>query len=154
MQFKHIALAAAAIVIISGSAKAQSLTGKWTAEYPAAIRNTNGQQSAEMGTALVTIEQKGDSITGTWHAQNTPRPSQPRRIVGTFKDGQLSFVGEPVEARIRRGGEEGEQVVMMRSFFEAKLEGDSLVGTMHSKSEDGTISSQSLKWSAKRAAEN
>jgi hypothetical protein len=40
---------------------------------------------------------------------------------------------------------------MMRSFFEGKLEADSLVGTMYSQSDDGSVKSPPLKWSAKRA---
>ena len=152
MHLKKVVLACAAIVILSSNGRAQSLTGTWTAEYPTSVRNVNGQISSDVGTAVLVIEQKGDSIFGTWHPQNTPRASEPRAIVGTFKDGKLNFVGAPVQASVRRGDASApDQPVMMRSYFEAKLEGEALAGMMHSQSEDGTISSPALKWSAKRA---
>ena len=153
MHLKKFILACAAVVIISSNARGQSLTGTWTAEYPTSVRNVNGQLSSDVGVAVLKIEQKGDSIFGTWHPQNTPRKAEPRKIVGTFKDGVLNFVGEPVEATVRRGDASApDQPVMMRSYFEAKLEGEALAGMMHSQSEDGSISSPALKWSAKRAA--
>src|SRR5687768_13330025 len=80
----------AVALLVPMAAQAQEIAGKWTATYPARVTNTNGNQEAEMGTAIVTIEQKGDSVFGTWHGQNTPVPSQPRTFRGTFTNGRLN----------------------------------------------------------------
>jgi hypothetical protein len=149
-------MAAVAIVILGAQAEAQSLTGKWTAEYPSRISNQNGEQKIDqMGTAALTIEQKGDSIFGSWHVENAPVKIEPRTIIGTVKDGKVNFVGSPIEARIRKGGmggDEAEEKIFMTTYYEATVTADGLAGTMYSKSQDGSIESRPVKWSAKRAA--
>jgi len=132
------------------AAQAQEITGKWTATYPARVSNINGNQQAEMGTAIVTIEQKGDSVFGTWHGQNTPVPSQPRTFRGTFTNGRLNLVGSPIEARVRRGGGDDE-VIQMITYFEGALKDGVIEGTMYSESTDNMVRSSPLQWSAKRA---
>ena len=45
----------AAALMAPAAADAQELAGKWTATYPRGIRNINGVEEAEMGTAIVTL---------------------------------------------------------------------------------------------------
>lgn len=156
MRFKALLVALAAIVTVSASGRAQSAAGKWDVTYPARIQNINGEMTADTGHATLTIEQKGDSIFGSWLAlpmasapPGLPAP-QARTIIGTLRNGALSFSASPVEARIRRGGDE--EKVMMRSFFDATLKDDAITGTMFSKSEDESINSSPMNWSAKKAA--
>jgi len=137
------------VFALSGHAAAQTVAGKWTVKYPSRVQNSNGEVTADTAVALLTIEVKGDSIFGTWQSQNAPVPVLPRPISGTYKDGTLQFTGGIVEARIRRDGSD-EQSLQMRTFYEAKLTGDQIVGTMYSESVDGTIHSGTLGWSAKR----
>ena len=151
MRVVRILLAVCAFATLASGASAQSLTGKWTAHYPMRIRNENGQFSSDTGIAVVTLEQKGDSVSGTWLATNTPVPSKLRTFVGTFKDGTFTVTGSPVEAKINRGGDE--ETIQMITYFEAKLVGDKLVGTMHSDSMDGAVSSPPMEWTAERAKE-
>jgi hypothetical protein len=132
-------------------AKAQTVAGKWTVKYPARVQNVNGQITADTAVALLTIEVRGDSIFGTWHAQNAPVPVEPRAITGTFKDGTLSFTGALVNAKIRRGGGD-EESIQMRTFYEGKVSGDQITGTMYSESIDGTIHSSTMNWSGKRTS--
>lgn len=157
MKIPKLTAAAAFMLIITAlPARGQSLTGQWTAEYPARIQNLNGVQTAEKGEALVTFEQKGDSIFGSWQAlgANVPAAAVARTLAGTFKNGKLDFRASPTEARIRYGGDEtSESKVMMTTFYEATVTGDVIEGTMFSQSEDGAIRSQPLKWSAKRSTE-
>ena len=134
--------------VVPAAAHAQEIAGKWTATYPAQIRRTNGNEGAEMGTALMVIDQKGDSIFGTWHAQNAPTPSQPRAFRGTFSNGRLNFVTAPSEARVRRGGDG--QTVELISYFEGTLKDGVIEGVMYLESTDQTIRSGTLKWSARR----
>ena len=154
MSIRKVFLAAAAVLAFNGAADAQSITGKWTAEYPARMRRGAGQDAAdELAQAILVIgEIKGDSLFGTWHPQNTPNPVEPRRIAGVWRDGKLTFVGAPTQAMIRRGGE-GEQTVTMRAYFEGALKDNILEGTFYSQSEDQTITSPTAKWTAKRAAD-
>jgi hypothetical protein len=149
---RPINLAASLFVVLAIplTAHAQDIAGKWTASYPAAVRNTNGVQEAEMGTALVVFEQKGDSVFGTWHPQNTPAPAQPRAFRGTFTNGKLTFVSAPAEARVRRGGGD-ESAVQMVTYFEGALKDGMIEGTLYSQSTDNMITTRAMKWSAKRA---
>ena len=151
MRVVRILLALCAFATLASAASAQTLGGKWTAHYPMRVRNENGQLSADTGVAVVTMEQKGDSVSGTWLATNTPVPSKLRTFGGTFKNGTLTITGSPVEAKINRGGDE--ETMQMVTYFEARLVGDKLVGTMHSESTDGAISSPPMEWSAERAKE-
>ena len=132
------------------AAYAQEIAGKWTATYPARVRNTNGTEEAEMGTALVVFEQKGDSVFGTWHPQNTPSPAQPRAFRGTFLNGKLTLVGAPSEARVRRGDGD-ETPIQMITYFEAALKDGVIEGTLYSESADNTIKTRTMQWSARRA---
>jgi len=156
MRFTNILISAAAVLSLTATAtataQAQSIAGKWTAEYPARLRMENGGAAVEsMGTALLTIEQKGDSVFGSWHPQNTPVASAPRTIIGTVKAGHLEFSSSPIEARVRRSDTGGdEQPIMMRTFFEGTVADDTITGTLYSKTDDGSITSSTLKWSAKR----
>jgi hypothetical protein len=151
-------MAAAAVLLVSAGADAQSIEGKWAVEYPTRIAAKNGEQHVEAtGKATLTIERLGaDSISGSWHSlnvQDTTKTNPPRRIVGTVAANKLVFVGAPVEAKIRRGTGSGvpeEFTIVMRSYFEGTINGDTIEGTMYSKSEDETITSSPSKWSAKR----
>jgi hypothetical protein len=135
------------------AAEAQSIAGTWTASYPRAVRNINGVQDAEIGTAVVTLEVKGDSVFGTWLTQNTPNPAKPRALKGTFANGKLSLVAEAMEATVRRGGETSTgQTISMIGYFEAELKDGKLEGTMRNESTDGTVRNGPLNWSATREA--
>jgi hypothetical protein len=138
-----------AIGALTSGMSAQSITGKWNVHYPMRIMNVNGEMKADTGLAVVTIEQKGDSVSGTWLATNTPVASTPRTFTGTFKNGSLQFTAAKVQAKINRGGED--ETVEMVTYYEGKLTGDKLAGTMHSESLDGSISSPPMEWSGERA---
>lgn len=146
-------LVVAAALFGATRAEAQSVAGKWTAEYPTRIRMGNGEPSAEqVGTALLTLEAKGDSLFGTWEAQNTPAPVPPRKVKGTFKDGRINLVAEPTEARIRKGGDPADESrIMMVTYYEGSVKDGAIEGMMHSESDDLSIKSQPIKWTAKLA---
>lgn len=147
-----VAALAAAMFSVT-EANAQTVAGKWTAEYPTRVRNTGGTVEAEqMGTAVLVLEVKGDSVFGTWHPQNTPVAVEPRAIKGTFTNGRINFVGAPTEARIRRsgmGGDESETAIKMVTYFEGTVKDGAIDGMMHAESEDQTIKSTPIKWTAK-----
>lgn len=157
---RTLLVAAAAVLMAAAGADAQTAEGKWSVEYPTRIASKNGEAHVEaMGKATLTIERLGaDSIAGSWlsvNVQDTTKTVPPRRIVGTVASNKLVFVGAPVEAKIRRGtggGEPEEFTIVMRSYFEGTINGDTIEGTMYSKSEDETITSSPTKWSAKRIA--
>jgi hypothetical protein len=148
---KLLTVLLAATLIAPAAAEAQDIAGKWTATYPRGIRNINGVEEAEVGTAIVTLEVKGDSVFGSWHPQNTPRPAQPRALKGTFTNGKLTLVAEATEATIRRGGgaSVGETIKMV-GYFEAELKDGLLEGTIRNESTDGAIRNGPHKWSARR----
>lgn len=141
----------AAALFAPVSLEAQTVAGKWNAEYPMRVRMSGGgvSEAEQMGSALLTLEAKGDSVFGTWAPQNTPAPVPARNIKGAFKDGRLNLVADPTEAHIRRGGEE--TTVKMVTFFEGTLKDGAIDGTMYSESDDQAIRSAPIKWTAKLA---
>jgi hypothetical protein len=148
---KLLTVLLAATLIAPAAAEAQDIAGKWTATYPRGIRNINGVEEAEMGTATITLEVKGDSVFGSWHPQNTARPAQPRALKGTFTNGKLTMIAEPSEATIRRGGEtSGGETIKLVGYFEAELKDGLLEGVIRNESTDGAIRNGPHKWSAKR----
>jgi hypothetical protein len=152
-----LGLLLATAMAVPAAADAQELAGKWIASYPTRIQNVNGAESADqLGTALLTFEVKGDSVFGTWHAQNTPRPSKPRAFRGTFKNGMLNFTAEPVEVSIRRsmgGGDGSDSPMRMITYYEGALKDGAIVGTFRGETEDGAVQMQPVKWAAKRDAQ-
>ena len=148
---KMLTVLLAAALAAPAVAAAQDISGKWVASYPRGIRNINGVEQSEMGTALVTFEIKGDSVFGTWHAQNTPRPSQPRALKGTFANGKLNLIAEATEATIRRGPDDPGETIKMIGYFEVELKDGTLEGTVRNESTDGAVRNGPLKWTAKRS---
>jgi hypothetical protein len=148
-------LALVAVSFATARAEAQSVAGKWTAEYPTRVRMGNGAPSAEqMGSALLTLEVKGDSVFGTWAPQNTPAPVPPRKVKGTFKEGRINMIGDPTEATIRRGDNPGdESKVTMVTYFEGSIKDGAIDGLMYSESSDQSIKSSPIKWTAKLASD-
>lgn len=138
------------LMLVAASAQAQSVAGKWTANFPMRVRMENGEpsQAEQQGIALLELEQKGDSVFGTWTVQNTPAQVPPRQLRGTFVAGKLVFQAQ-VEGRVNMNGDE--RTVKMITTYEATLKGDALDGTMSSKSEDGSIESSPMPWSAKKS---
>ena len=150
---KLLTVVLAAALIAPAAAAAQDIAGKWTATYPRAVRNINGVEEPEMGTAVVTLEVKGDSVFGSWHPQNTPRPAQPRALKGTFANGKLTLVAEATEATVRRGGgATGGETIKMVGYLEAELKDGLLDGTIRNERTDGMIRNGPHKWSARRDA--
>ena len=49
----------------AASAQGHPLAGRWTVEYQRGMRNENGEMTPIMGTATLTLEQRGDSLVGT-----------------------------------------------------------------------------------------
>jgi hypothetical protein len=145
-----------AALFMPAVAESQNVAGKWIAEYPRAVRNVNGVASGEeQAVAILTIEVKGDSIVGTWHAQNTPNPSAPRAFRGTYSGGKIVFAGEPVTATIRRAGgsSEGNSSLQMVTFYEGTLKDGLIEGTFRSESTDQAVTTPAMKWTAKRAVD-
>lgn len=149
------AMLLAAALFAPATLKAQSVAGKWTAEYPTRVRMVGGgvSEAEQLGSALLTLEVKGDSVFGTWAPQNTPAPVPARGVKGTFKDGRLNLVADPTEARVRRsmdGGATGDETpIKMVTYFEGTVKDGAIEGMMHSESDDQAIRSSPIKWTAK-----
>ena len=148
-------LVLAAAAFGTARAEAQSGAGKWTAEYPTRVRMGNGAPAAEqMGTALLTLEAKGDSVFGTWTPQNTPAPIPPRGVKGTVKEGRINLIADPTEATIRRGDNPAdESKITMVTYFEGSIKDGAIEGLMYSESSDQAIKSSPIKWTAKLASD-
>jgi hypothetical protein len=154
-------LAAVSAMILAGAlastpeASAQTAAGKWKAEFPTRISNVNGQVTAdETGTALMTIELKGDSVFGTWLAESGRDAGTPRTLRGTFLNGKLTVASDPVERTVTRnnGGADQQVTLKISMVLEGDVTGDEIAGAFAMQFEDHR--SPPLKWTARREKSN
>jgi hypothetical protein len=132
-------------------AHAQSPAGKWTAEYPTRVSNNNGQIQVEAtGTALMTLELKGDSAFGTWVATSGRDSAQTRVLRGTFVNGKLAMSSEPADRTITRLNDSGEEKITVKVSFEmaGEVKGDEIAGDFVMQLGERRL--PPMKWSARR----
>jgi hypothetical protein len=74
-------------------------------------------------------------------------------VVGAVTNGKLTMVGAPVQAKVRRsgGGGDDESTITMQTYYEGSIKDATIEGTMYSQTEDESIKSSPMKWSAKKA---
>lgn len=141
-----------ALAMTPAAALAQgSAAGAWVAEYPRRIENVNGEERVtEVGRARLTLELRGDSVIGVW--QSIAGPNEPtlptRRLRGVTDQGKLRLVSDPFEATQRTM--DGDATVRLTNSFELALEGDTLKGTMQTRSADGAPLGGARPFSAAR----
>jgi hypothetical protein len=77
-----------------------------------------------------------------------------RHSVGNlyFTEFAMQMVGAPIQATIRRsgGGGDDESSITMRTYFEGTLKEAAIEGTMYSQTEDESIKSSPMKWTANK----
>ena len=133
---KRMSLLATAVLLAAAPLSAQDISGTWFTEFERSIRNNDGQVSAgEKTKAKITLQQKGDSVFGTFElvppaGQPTP-PARPLR--GSMKGGKGTLVSE-FEGRRNINGEES--VVKMTVVYDFSIAADKLEGTTTTKSPD------------------
>jgi hypothetical protein len=133
---KRMSLLATAALLAAAPLSAQDINGTWFTEFERSIRNNDGQVSAgEKTKAKITLQQKGDSVFGTFElvpaaGQPTP-PARPLR--GSVKGGKGTLVSE-FEGRRNINGEES--VVKMTVVYDFSIAADKLEGTTMTKTSD------------------
>ncbi len=140
------AAAFAALLIVAPSVHAQ-VAGKWNVEYDMRIRSgMGGDEVEERGKARLTLEQHGDSLSGTWLMTSAPPPgtsAQPQRpIRGTVSGKTIKFSAGPAEATINRNGDITK--VQVITDYEGTIDGDKIAGTMTSHAADGPMAGMSM----------
>ena len=133
---KRMSALAAIALVASAPLSAQSLNGTWFTEFERQIRNQDGQVTAgEKTKAKITLQQKGDSVFGTFEivppaGQPTP-PARPLR--GSVKGDKGTIISE-FEARRNINGEE--ETVKLVTTYDFTISADKLEGTSKTKSPD------------------
>ncbi len=131
------ALVVASLATVAGSPlAAQSVNGSWITEFERRMRNENGSVSAdEKAKARLVLQQRGDSVTGTWQVLGAPAgsPATLRQLRGTISGAKVSLSTE-VEARRNINGEES--VAKLTLAYDFVVNGDKLEGTMTTRAAD------------------
>jgi hypothetical protein len=125
------ALAIASLFAVAASPlAAQGVTGRWITEFDRMVRNENGNVSTgEKAKARLVLEQRGDSVTGTWQLLDAAA-SPARQLRGTIS-GNKASLSTQVEARRNINGEESVQT--MTIVYDFTVDGDKLQGTTTAK---------------------
>ena len=108
------------------AAQSSTLSGTWALDAAAASGQSpnggNWQLNASTGT--LTLEQKGEAVTGSWIG----RLPDPWTITGTSKGASFELESE---VRNLQATKDGEQTTVRRQWiFRGTLSGDTLTGTM------------------------
>lgn len=128
----------AALAAAPFATAAAQVSGTWSVEYVRGVRNLNGEEEVLRGKAKVWLQQKGDSVTGTWEQVDpAPRQAGARKVWGVVSNGTVKLQAEPTEAIRNENGVE-EKVKIFNSY-ELRIDGDTVTGTQSTKSEDGSI---------------
>ena len=130
MKIRYVA-AVALLAGMAAAADAQSspLAGTWRVEYQRGLRNENGEITAIMGTAKLSLEQRGDSLVG----QLAPEPGDdgrtppPIQLAGASRGSSATF-HTVSESRINVNDDI--RVVKVNITWELTASGDALTGTM------------------------
>ena len=114
---------------------AQGINGSWITEFERTMRNENGVvSSGDKARAKMTLQQKGDSVTGTWElVSESSRPAAPRQLRGTIAGNKVQLTSE-FDATINIDGARSTRKLTM--LYDFTLNGDKLEGTMTNKSGD------------------
>ena len=136
MKWTRLPMAAAILLCASATADAQTVAGRWIIDFNRSIRNENGVVTeGDPARARMTLEQHGDSVTGTWaliSPVEDPMPA-PRGLRGTIANGEVHLVSDPFSARVR--DESGEREIKVRATYVFRLDGDVLRGTQLTRPE-------------------
>ena len=133
---KRMSFLAAAALLAAAPLAAQDINGTWFTEFERAIRNNDGVVSGGDKTrAKITLQQKGDSLFGTFELM--PQAGQPtppaRQLRGAIKGGKGTLVSE-FEARRNINGEES--VAKVTVVYDFSVAADKLEGTSTTKTSD------------------
>jgi hypothetical protein len=108
------------------------ISGAWITEFERSMRNDNGVVSAgEKARARLTLQRKGDSVTGTWEMLNAPGPATPRQLRGTAAGDSVALHAE-FNATVNINGEESIRKIAV--LYKFVLNGDRLEGTITNRS--------------------
>jgi hypothetical protein len=154
--FKAAVMIAAAVPAFAFAthASAQGVAGVWETQVPTRMTINNGEQEGtDFATVTFTVELRGDSAFAT--SKRGPVDGLPEapasKLKGTFKDGVLTLVSEPREAKRSINGEES--TVTTQATYTLKLEGEALNGqiTMTSSDDNMQIPARDVKFTRRKA---
>lgn len=128
MRIHTLVVAAALLAPLDSHAQANPLVGKWEVEYERGRRIENGEETAIMGKATLTITLIGDSAAGTIVG---PRPDgtlpPPTVLTGKVTPAGVVMV-QKTQARMNTNGEE--RVIDGTITWTLNAAGDTITGTI------------------------
>ena len=133
---QRITVLAAVATLAAAPLSAQGITGTWMTEFERTMRNNDGQVSTGDKTkAKITLQQKGDSLFGTFEILPPPGAPTPaaRQLRGVVKGDKGTLLSE-FEARRNINGEE--EVVKVSVTYDFTIAADKLEGTSKTKASD------------------
>ena len=127
MQPRPITVALGALLALGSTASAQKVAGAWAITYDADIRR-DGETFTVLSrrTTRLVLEQRGDSVFGTFGDDKMPEP--PRKVTGTFDGKTLKLTTGTSRRTVRINGQPAEMA--MRTDFMGALDGSGMRGVM------------------------
>ncbi|HEY3933804.1 MAG TPA: hypothetical protein VGL65_04235 [Gemmatimonadales bacterium] len=141
-----------AVLAGAGPAAAQvSIAGRWTTDYPTAIRNENGEETVvTTRRAVFDLALKGDSVTGTWTlaADSGGPAATPLAVHGARHGTGYLLQTDPVDRHISVNGDES--TLRMATRYQVEVHGDALAGSSTLFAVDGSMEMPDRAFAATR----
>jgi len=104
MRSQPLLLALASIAFLGSTASAQKVAGTWAITYDADIRRDGEDVTVNSRrTTRLVLEQRGDSVFGTFGDDAMPEP--PRKVSGTFDGKTLKLTTGTTRRTVRINGQ-------------------------------------------------
>jgi hypothetical protein len=149
--FAVVAALAAAPAIAHAQAAAP-VGGTFVFEQKLMFRDGPNAMQEQKAEAHLTLEQKGDSVIGTWqvHVADQSRTIKPTELRGTVKDGTVRLRSPNLTAHIQ--GPDGEVTIETYQEYVLTIRGDEISGAIHTYSTNANVEIPAREITGKRKA--
>jgi hypothetical protein len=133
----------AALAVAPAFAYAQTapapVNGTFVFEQKLMFRDGANAMQEQKGEAHLTLEQKGDSVIGTWqvHVLDNSRTIPPMLLRGTVTDGTVRLRAPSKQAQLQ--GPDGDTTIETYQEFVLTIRGDEISGAIHTYSTNENI---------------
>ena len=152
---RFVFAAAAALAVAPGIVQAQTaapVNGTFVFEQKLMFRDGANAMQEQKGEAHLTIEQKGDSVIGTWqvYVADASRTLTPMELRGTVSNGTIRLRTPNRQAHLQ--GPNGDVTIETYQEYVLTIRGDEISGAIHTYSTDSSVEIPARDITGKRKA--
>ena len=134
-----VAAALAAAPTVVHAQAAAPVSGTFVFEQKLMFRDGPNAMQEQKGEAYLTIEQKGDSVIGTWqvYVADQSRTIKPTELRGTVTNGTIRLRTPNLPAHMQ--GPDGDVTIETYQEYVLTIRGDEISGAIHTYSTNSSV---------------